>query len=80
VAHWVAVRQRGTCLAARTIRARGDYCSSAAVTVLFAQAVTRPAAPLRAGVLFPEEAVTLDDVRPGLAGAGITIADERATP
>ena len=72
VAHWVAARRRGTCLAARTIRAKGDYRSSAAITVLFAQALTRPAPPPRAGVLFPEEVVTLDDIRPGLAGAGIT--------
>ena len=76
----MAARRRGTCLAARTIRAKGDYRSSAAITVLFAQALTRPAPPPRAGVLFPEEVVTLDDIRPGLAGAGITIVDEHTTP
>jgi hypothetical protein len=80
IAHWVAVRRKGTCLAARTVRARGDYRSSAAITVLFAQALTRPGSPARPGVLFPEEAVTLDDIRPGLAGAGITIVHEQTTP
>jgi RmlD substrate binding domain len=78
VAHWVAVRRRGTRLAAVTAQACGDYHSSAAVTALLAEALTRPdGAPLRSGLLFPEEAVTLDDIRPGLAGAGVTIADER---
>lgn len=77
VAHWVAVRRRGTRLAARTVRARGDYRASAAVTVLLARALTDRGAPPRAGVLFPEEAATLDDLLPGLASAGITIADEK---
>jgi hypothetical protein len=76
VAHWVAVRRQGSYLAARTIRATGDYRSSAAITALFAQALTQPAPALPPGVLFPEEALTLDDIRPGLAGAGITIVDE----
>jgi RmlD substrate binding domain len=79
VAHWVAVRRRGSYLAARTIRATGDYHTSAAITVLFAQALTGPAPALRAGVLFPEEIVTLDDIRPGLAEAGVTIVDEPVT-
>jgi hypothetical protein len=79
VAHWIAVRRNGTRLAARTIRAEGDYRSSAGITVLFAQALTRHASPPRAGVLFPEEAVTLEDLRPGLAAAGITISDEKVS-
>jgi hypothetical protein len=80
IAHWVAVRREGTLLAARTIRTKGDYRSSAAITVLFAQALTRLADPLRPGVLFPEEAVTLDDICPGLAGSGIKVVDEQPTP
>lgn len=79
VAHWVAVRRNGTQLAARTIRCRGDYRSSAVITVLFTQALTTTAMVSRPGVLFPEEAVTLDDLRPGLTGAGITISDEKMT-
>ena len=39
VAHWVAVRRRGACLAARTLRCRGDYRSAAAGTVLFARSL-----------------------------------------
>jgi hypothetical protein len=80
VAHWVAVRRSGTLLAARTIRCQGDYRSSAAITVLFARALADtaggPSADLRPGVLFPEQAVTLDDLRPGLADAGVTICEE----
>ena len=64
-------------LAARTIRCQGDYRSSAAITVLFARALTGLAVASRPGVLFPEEAVTLDDLRPGLASAGITISEEK---
>lgn len=79
VAHWIAVRRRGTRLAARTIRAAGDYRSSAAVTVAFARTLTRSGAPPRPGVLFPEEAVTLDDLVGGLAAAGITIVEEKVT-
>jgi NAD-dependent epimerase/dehydratase family protein len=77
VAHWIAVRKNGTRLAARTIRCHGDYRSSAAVTVLLARAITGAVPPPGGGVLFPEEILTLDDIRPGLAGAGITIVDEK---
>ena len=77
VAHWIAVRRNGALLAARTIRCQGDYRSSAAITVLFARALTETAVAPRPGVLFPEEAVTLDDLRPGLASAGITISEEK---
>lgn len=79
IAHWVSVRRQGSYLTARTIRGTGDYHTSAAITVLFAQALTRPAPGLRPGVLFPEEVLTLDDIRPGLAEAGVTIVDEPVT-
>ena len=47
VAHWVAVRRRGACLAARTLRCRGDYRSAAAGTVLFARSLAAGAGPGR---------------------------------
>ena len=42
VAHWVAVRDHGQRLAARTIEARGDYGAAAAVTVSMADALRAP--------------------------------------
>jgi RmlD substrate binding domain len=77
VTHWIAVRKNGTRLAARTIRCHGDYRSSAIITVLLAGALTGASAASKAGVLFPEETLTLDDLRPGLADAGITISEEK---
>jgi hypothetical protein len=77
VAHWIAVRRNGTLLAARTIRCQGDYGSSAVITVLFAHALADGAVASHAGALFPDEAISLDELRPGLASAGITISDEQ---
>ena len=78
VAHWVAVRRRGACLAARTLRCRGDYRSAAAGTVLFGRSL---AAGLRsggpAGVLVPEDAFTIGELRSALADADIVVVDER---
>ena len=78
VAHWVAVRRRGACLAARTLRCRGDYRSAAAGTVLFGRSL---AAGLRsggpAGVLVPEETFTIGELRSALAESDIVVVDER---
>ena len=78
VAHWVAVRRRGACLAARTLRCRGDYRSAAAGTVLFGRSL---AAGLRsggpAGVLVPEDAFTIGELRPALAESDIVVVDEQ---
>src|SRR3984885_404147 len=68
VAHWVAVRRRGACLAARTLRCRGDYRSAAAGTVLFARSLAagaRSGGP--AGVLVPEDAFTIGSLESELA-------------
>jgi hypothetical protein len=79
VAHWVAVRRRGDCLAARTLRCRGDYRSAAAGTVLFGRSL---AAGLRsggpAGVLVPEDAFTIGELRPALAESDIVVVDEQS--
>ena len=78
VRHWVAVRRSGTLLAARTLRCQGDYRSAAAATVLMAGQLTSRHDPLPAGVLVPEEVLTIDELEPGLDQAGITVADEPA--
>ena len=76
IRHWVAVRQRGTLLAASTLRCRGDYRSAAAATVLIAGQLTGHGDPLPAGVLVPEEVLTIGELKPGLAEAGITVVEE----
>jgi hypothetical protein len=78
VAHWVAVRRRGACLAARTLRCRGDYRSAAAGTVLFGRSLAgglRSGEP--AGVLVPEDAFTIGELRPALAESEIVVVDEQ---
>ena len=74
VRHWVAVRKQGTLLAASTLRCQGDYRSAAAATILMAAQLTGRDDPLPAGVLVPEEVLTIGQLRPGLAEAGITVA------
>jgi hypothetical protein len=77
VAHWVAVRRRGACLAARTLRCRGDYRSAAAGTVLFARSLAAGAGSGPAGVLVPEEAFTIGELRSALAESDIVVVDEQ---
>jgi hypothetical protein len=76
IRHWVAVRQRGTLLAASTLRCRGDYQSAAAAIVLIAGQLTSRGDPLPGGVLVPEEVLTIGELEPGLAEAGITVVEE----
>ena len=78
VAHWVAVRRRGACLAARTLRCRGDYRSAAAGTVLFARSLAAGAGSGPAGVLVPEEAFTIGELRSALAESNIVMVDEQS--
>jgi hypothetical protein len=77
VAHWVAVRRRGDCLAARTLRCRGDYRSAAAGTVLFARSLAAGAGSRPAGVLVPEETFTIGELRSALAESDIVVVDEQ---
>jgi hypothetical protein len=78
VRHWVAVRRGGTLLAAKTLRCRGDYQSAAAATILTAGQLTGHDDPLPAGVVVPEEVLTIGELEPGLAEAGITVVEEPA--
>ena len=78
VAHWVAVRRRGACLAARTLRCRGGHRSAAAGTVLFARSLTAGARSRPAGVLVPEETFTIGELRSALAESGIVVVDEQS--
>jgi NAD(P)-dependent dehydrogenase (short-subunit alcohol dehydrogenase family) len=68
--HWVTVRRRGEVLASRVVRGAGDYRSSAAATVVFADAL---AAPRRKGLFGVEELVRLGDVASDLAARGISV-------
>jgi NAD(P)-dependent dehydrogenase (short-subunit alcohol dehydrogenase family) len=77
VAHWVAVRRRGACLAARTLRCRGDYRSAAAGTVLFARSLAARAESGPTGVLVPEEVFTIGELRSALAESDIVVVDEQ---
>ncbi len=79
VAHWVAVRRRGACLAARTLRCRGDYRSAAAGTVLFGRSLAAglQAGSGPAGVLVPEETFTIGELRSALAESDIVVVDEQ---
>jgi NAD(P)-dependent dehydrogenase (short-subunit alcohol dehydrogenase family) len=76
VRHWVAVRRRGSLLAASTLRCQGDYRNAAVSTVLTAGHLTRRAEPAPAGVLIPEEVLTIGELLPALAEAGITVVEE----
>lgn len=76
VAHWVAVRRQGACLAARTLRCRGDYRSAAAGTVLFGT-VLGSRSGAAAGVLVPEDAFTIGELRTALAESEIVVVEER---
>ncbi|MGD0699693.1 MAG: hypothetical protein ABSA02_07415 [Trebonia sp.] len=76
IRHWVAVRQQGTLLAASTLRCLGDYRSAAAATVLIAGRLTGCDGPPPAGLLVPEEVLTIGELEPGLAKAGITVVEE----
>jgi hypothetical protein len=76
IRHWVAVRRRGTLLAASTLRCRGDYRSAAAATVLMVGQLADRDDPLPVGVLVPEEVLTTSELEPGLAEADITVVEE----
>jgi hypothetical protein len=78
VAHWVAVRRRGACLAARTLRCRGDYRSAAAGTVLFGRSLAAGRSLTAAGVLVPEDAFTIGSLESELAESDIVVVDEQS--
>jgi len=78
VRHWVAVRRGGALLAASTLRCQGDYRSAAAATVAMADQLAARRDRLPAGLLMPEEALTIDELEPALTAAGITVAPEPA--
>jgi hypothetical protein len=59
-----------------TLRCRGDYQSAAAATVLMAGQLTSNGDPLPAGVLVPEEVLTIGELKPGLTETGITVVEE----
>lgn len=76
VRHWVGVRQQGTLLAASTLRTRGDYRAAAVAAVLMAGQLAGRRDTLPAGVLLPEDVLTIDGLEPGLAAGGVTVVQE----
>ena len=64
VAHWIAVRDRGRRLAAKTVECKGDYVAAAQTAVVFLDALLRQdsAADAPWGVFSPEELLTLNEL------------------
>jgi NAD(P)-dependent dehydrogenase (short-subunit alcohol dehydrogenase family) len=77
VAHWVAVLEQGTRIAARTLECRGDYRGAAESTVVFAQALidTGGETQEQKGVFGPEDLLALHRLTPPLRAVGISIVD-----
>jgi len=71
---WVAVLRGGQRLAARTVEGEGDYRSTAAATVVLAEALLRRG-DLPAGRFDPEDLLSLGDVSGPLEAAGIRVVD-----
>jgi hypothetical protein len=75
VCEWVAVGRGGRRLAACTVEGEGDYRTTVAATVVFADALLahRRRAPDRHGVSGPEELFTLAELTSAFAAAGVRI-------
>ena len=79
VAHTVTVLRDGRPLGAASVRGHGDFRMAAASAVTFARAlVDRKTSP--AGAWYPEEVITLAEVRAGLRRAGVVVAGLRPGP
>lgn len=76
IGHRVSVSAHGRTLAARTLRAHGDYRTGAAATALFADALLRDRDTRRPGVFDPDELLNLAQIEPGLQRSGATIGVE----
>jgi hypothetical protein len=80
IAEWVAVLRAGERLAARTVEARGDYVSTAAVAVALAERLVEPARRPAPGCFYTDELFGLDELEPRLAEAGIAIVPRPVSP
>ena len=71
--HWVSVRRSAKVVASRCLVGAGDYRSSVATTLAFADAlVDRPhAAPVRRGVFGVDELLSFAQMEPALHASGI---------
>jgi hypothetical protein len=78
VAHTITVLEDGRPLGAASVRGHGDFRMAAASAVVFARALFGPGSP-RAGAWYPEEVVTLSEVRAGLRRAGVVVDGPRTT-
>jgi NAD(P)-dependent dehydrogenase (short-subunit alcohol dehydrogenase family) len=76
ICEWVAVlAEDGRRLAARTIEGKGYYRMTAAATLTFAAALSRPSNGKR-GLLSIDELVTLEAVRPALSEHEISVREQ----
>jgi hypothetical protein len=75
---WVAVLRSGRRLTARTVEGEGDYRSTAAATVVVAEALLRRG-DLPGGRFDPEDLLSLGDVSAALEAAGIRVVERSAT-
>jgi len=69
---WVAVRQRGERLAGRSILCRGDYRTTAAALLTYAEALIASTDRPR-GLLFPDDLLGVDDVEGPLRAHAVEI-------
>lgn len=73
--HWVEVRRGAELIASRSIRGEGDYRTSVAATIIFADALVSRARtePVQHGLWGIDEISTLGALSPALAARGITV-------
>jgi hypothetical protein len=77
IAQWVAVLRGGERLAARTVEAKGDYVSTAAVALALAERLREAGAP---GCFDPEELFGLEELAPRLREAGVEVVPRLPSP
>jgi hypothetical protein len=72
---WVAVRRRGTRLAARTMTGAGNYRVTAAATLVLAEALLDPArgGGARQGCFEPQELFSLPELETNLRQRGLAV-------
>lgn len=73
VAHWIAAKQRGRRLAARTLECSGHYAHAAKCALVFAENLLGE--PRKGGCFDPEEVFTMHELEPKLVRSGISTVD-----
>ena len=80
--YWASVRREGRVVGSRFFQGKGNYQGTVAATLVFAEALRRPASGQqeRRGVLGVDEILTLRDVEAGLAKNGIALSRTTSAP